>query len=635
MDTPLSKLKQYWGYDHFRPLQQEIIDAVLKGEDVLALLPTGGGKSICFQVPALMMEGICIVITPLIALMKDQVYQLKNREIKAVAIHAGISKREIDITLDNCVYGAYRFLYISPERIQTKIFQARVQRMNISFVVVDEAHCISQWGHDFRPLYLKIGEFREQLPDKNILALTATATKEVKKDIVEKLALANYKVFQASFSRPNLSYSIRKVEDKYTKMLEILSVVKGQAIVYVQTRKSAKNVANFLTKNRVSADCYHGGLAHHLRSLKQDQWITGAKRVMVATNAFGMGIDKANVRSVIHLDLPEALEAYYQEAGRAGRDGHKSYAVILHYPKDGEDLLKWVAQSHPHIDFIQRVYKSLANYYKLAVGSGEGVSFDFLLSHFCQVYKLDSLSTYQAMKKLEEQGIIQMSESFYNPSRLMFCIDNKALYKYMIANSQYENFIKDVLRIYGGELIKNFVNISEQKIAQNTKLTLLEVKKSLEFLHKQQVVHYAPVRDSPQVIFTLPRQRDNNLPLDQRLLKNRKKLAESKANAVNAYIQNKGQCRTQILLEYFGEYKEEWCKVCDFCIEERNKRHQQEIFVKIRAAILKELTQSPAKVESLAKLLSEFNPSTVIEIIRAMIDVGDVKYDSLGNLAIE
>lgn len=635
MTTSLTILKQYWGYDHFRPLQREIVDAVLKGEDVLALLPTGGGKSVCFQVPALMMEGVCIVVTPLIALMKDQVYQLKNRGIKTAAIHAGMNKREIDITLDNCIYGDYRFLYISPERLQTELFQARVLKMNISFIVVDEAHCVSQWGYDFRPLYLKIAEFRELLPDKIIIALTATATKEVKLDIVEKLALSEHQEFQASFLRSNLSYSTREVEDKYAKMLEVLSVVMGTAIVYVRTRKSAKDAADFLAKNNVSVDYYHGGLPHHLRSAKQDQWIKGSTRVMVATNAFGMGIDKSSVRSVIHLDLPDTLEAYYQEAGRAGRDEHKAYAVILHYPNDGDDLLNRVAQSHPSIDLIKRVYQCLANYYKLAVGSGEGVSFDFVLSEFCEIYKLESLAVYQAIKKLEEQGLVQMNESFYSPSRLMFSIDNKALYEYMIANEQFETLIKGVLRIYGADLAGNFINISEQKIVQHTKLTLFDVKKSLDILHKQQVLFYEPAKDSPQIIFTLPRQHENNLPIDQQFLKQRKQLAESKAKAVNDYLENKTQCRTQLLLEYFGEQKEERCRVCDFCVEEKNKHYKDETFVKIRSAILKELVQSEMEVEQVTQQLSKFHSSKVVETIRAMLDFGDIKYDALGNLTVE
>ncbi len=635
MTTSLNILKKYWGYDRFRPLQEDIVEAVLQGDDVLALLPTGGGKSVCFQVPAMMIDGVCIVVTPLIALMKDQVYQLKSRGIKATAIHAGMNKREIDITLDNCVYGDYRFLYISPERLHSDLFQARVAKMQVSFIVVDEAHCVAPWGYDFRPLYLRIAEFRELLPDKNIIALTATATEKVKRDIVEKLELTKHQQFQASFSRSNLSYSTREVEDKHAKMLEVLTAVRGTAIIYVRTRKSAKDVAMFLSKNNVSADYYHGGLTHQLRSAKQDQWIKGSTRVIVATNAFGMGIDKANVRLVIHLDLPETLEAYYQEAGRAGRDGQKAYALILHYPNDGEDLINRVLQSHPPIELIKRVYQSLANYYKLAVGSGEGISFDFMLNDFCPIYKLESLSTYQSIKKLEEQGLIQMNESFYSPSRLMFAIDNKTLYEYMIANSKFEGLIKGVLRIYGGELVDNFINISEAKIVQHTKFTLFEVKKTLEMLHQQQILFYEPMKDSPQIIFTLARQHENKLPIDQKFLKERKELADSKAKAVNGYIKNYEQCRTQQLLEYFGEKKEERCLVCDFCIKEKNRYHQDESFLKMRSSILKELLESSQEVEQLVSHLTEFHSDRVLETIRIMLDLGDVKYDSLGNLSVD
>jgi len=634
MNTSLNILKQYWGYDHFRPLQHDIVDAVLKGDDVLALLPTGGGKSVCFQVPALMMEGVCLVVTPLIALMKDQVYQLGQRGIKAAAIHAGMNKFEIDVTLDNCVYGNYRFLYISPERLQTDLFQARVAKMQVSMIVVDEAHCVSQWGYDFRPLYLKIAEFRQQIPDKGLIALTATATEEVKKDIVDKLELKDVQQFQASFSRANLSYAVREVEDKHAKMLEVLSAVKGTAIVYVRTRKSAKDISEFLRKNKVSVDYYHGGLPHQLRSSKQDAWIKGKIRVMVATNAFGMGIDKADVRSVIHLELPETLEAYYQEAGRAGRDGHRSYAVILHYPTDGKDLLNRVKQAHPPIETIKRVYQSLANYYKLAVGSGEGVSFDFMLNDFCGIYGLESLATYQSIKKLEEQGLVQMNESFYSPSRLMFCVDNKALYEYMIANAQHEHFIKAVLRIYGGELVDNYISISEQKIAQSIQITLDEVKKSLQLLHQQQILSYEPAKDSPQIIFTVPRQHEDNLSINKRFLTERKVLAESKAKDVSAYLGNHTQCRTQQLLAYFGEQKEERCGVCDVCVDEKHKHQQDEHFVKIRSAILHELVQSPMDVDQLTNSLSGVKPSASIDVIRAMLDFGEIQYDDQGNLTV-
>lgn len=635
MNKPLNILKKHWGYDHFRPQQKEVVDAVLKGEDVLVLLPTGGGKSICFQIPAIIMEGVCLVITPLIALMKDQVYQLRQRGIKATAIHAGMNKREIDITLDNCIYGDYRFLYLSPERLQTEIFQARVQKMQVSMIVVDEAHCVSQWGYDFRPLYLKIAEFRKKLPNKNLVALTATATEQVKKDIVEKLSLNDVKQFQDSFLRANLSYSVRKVEDKYAKMLEVLQAVKGTAIVYVRTRKTAKEVSDFLRKNNISADYYHGGLLHKLRSSKQDKWIKGLVRIMVATNAFGMGIDKSDVRTVIHMDLPETLEAYYQEAGRAGRDGGKSYAVILHYPNDSKELIARVSRAHPPIETIKRVYQSLANYYKLAVGSGEGVSFDFVLNDFCQIYRLESLSTYQAIKKLEEQGLIQMNESFYSPSKLMFSVDNKVLYEYMIANAKHEPFIKGVLRIYGGELAENYLNISEQKIAQVTQITLEEVKRHLLILNEQQILSYEPTTDCPQIIFTVPRQHENNLSIDQRFLESRKVLAESKSLQVDKYINNIEQCKTQQLLAYFGEQNEERCGACDFCVDEKRKYDQDEQFISIRSAILNELIQSSMEVEQLTKVLPGINSSTIIQVVRKMLDFGDIQYDALGNLTVE
>ena len=635
MTNSIDILKEYWGYDGFRSLQQEIISALMEGNDVLTLLPTGGGKSICFQIPALSSPGICIVVTPLISLMKDQVFQLKQRGIKAVAIYSGMSKKEIDVTLDNCAYGEFKFLYVSPERLQTELFQERLKKMNVNYLVVDEAHCVSQWGYDFRPQYLNIAKFRELIPEINMIALTATATPEVKQDIIDKLELKKPETFQASFARKNLSYSIRMTEDKYVKTLEILQAIPGSAIIYVRTRKSTKDVSELLQKNNLPGDYYHGGLPHEVRSYKQDRWINGDTRVMVATNAFGMGIDKSNVRTVIHLDLPETLEAYYQEAGRAGRDGQKAYAVILSYPNDGKDLIKRIEQAHPLIETIRKVYQSLANNYKLAVGSGEGVSFDFDINRFCEVFKLENLSTYHAIKKLEEQGLIQMNESFYAPSKLMFTLDNKGLYEFMIANAQYETFIKGVLRIYGGESFGSFMNISEQKIVQHTQKSFIEVKQMLSALSDQHILDYQESKDIPQIVFTVPRQHEKNLSIDQNFLKERKETSLSKATAVSDYVANSSQCRTQQLLEYFGEKLEQRCGVCDFCVADKRKHSEDESFVKIRSAILTQLVDSPMEVDKLIKSIKNMKKERVVDVVRLMLDHGDLYYDKLGNLSVE
>ncbi|MEM1137932.1 MAG: ATP-dependent DNA helicase RecQ, partial [Bacteroidota bacterium] len=446
-------LYQYWKYTTFRSLQEEIIQAVLAGKDTLALLPTGGGKSICFQVPALAKEGVCIVISPLIALMKDQVYQLNTRGIEAKAIYAGMSQREIDITLDNAIYGNIKFLYVSPERLKTEIFITRAAKMNISLLAIDEAHCISQWGYDFRPPYLELMQFRELIPNVPCIALTATATEVVKNDIQDKLGFdQNAGFFQKSFARENLSYSVYYEEDKEKRMLEILSKVAGSAIVYVRSRKRTKHFADFLRARKISASFYHAGLSNEERARRQDDWINNRTRVIVATNAFGMGIDKPDVRIVIHLDLPDNLEAYYQEAGRAGRDERKAFAVLLYNHNDIKQLKENIEISHPSIDKLKKVYQAVANYLKIAVGSGYLESYDFDLDDFVNTFKLPYLETYHALKKLEEQDFIQFNESFYAPSRLTIALSHDKLYEFQVANKEADKLIKILLRVYGAEI---------------------------------------------------------------------------------------------------------------------------------------------------------------------------------------
>ena len=409
-------LKQYWGYDHFRPLQEEIIDSILANNDTLALLPTGGGKSICFQVPALLREGICIVVSPLIALMKDQVEQLNRRHISAAAIYSGMSAREIDFCLDNCIYGNYKFLYVSPERLRTDLFLARSERMNISLLAVDEAHCISQWGYDFRPAYLEIAQFRATIPDINIVALTATATPPVQQDIQDRLSFKEGRVYQQSFARPNLSYSALYEEDKEKRLLKILSNVPGTAVVYARSRKRTEFIARQLRSRNIQADHYHAGLDTDSRAARQDAWVQNKTRVIVATNAFGMGIDKPDVRVVVHLDLPDSLEAYYQEAGRAGRDGKKAYAVILYNQNDTDRLIEGVERSFPPLAVLRSVYQNVANYLRIAVGSSMLASYDFDLDDFAQTYRMKSSEVYYAIKRLGETGFLQLNESFYSPS---------------------------------------------------------------------------------------------------------------------------------------------------------------------------------------------------------------------------
>jgi ATP-dependent DNA helicase RecQ len=624
-------LKQYWGYAQFRPPQDQIIDAVLKKHDVVAILPTGGGKSVCFQVPTLMMEGICLVITPLIALMQDQVKQLKQLGIPAVAIHSGMHHREIDITLDNCIYGNNKFLYLSPERLQTELFQERVKKMNVCLVAIDEAHCISQWGYDFRPPYLKIAELRKLKPEVPFIALTASATRLVKEDIIQKLELKTVQLFQKSFARDNLSFVIRKTETKEKKLLEVLRKVGGPAIVYVRSRKATVALAGLLSKNSISSTYYHAGLQHDERMLRQEEWISNRSRVMVATNAFGMGINKADVRVVVHMDLPENLESYYQEAGRAGRDGKRSYAAIIFHESDVLSLRSKVQQSQPAQDQLKTIYQALANYYQIAVGSSQGESYDFELDDFCKRYDLKSMTVYPVLKKLEEFGFIELNESFYRPSVLHISMDKKRLYEFQVAHARYDLLIKTLMRLYGGELYTDFTAISETQIAQVMKLTPQEVNIELEQLHKLQLMVYEPKNESPKVTFLTPRQDADRLHIDRIEFDRRRELHFSKMEAMINYVEQDHRCRMQLIQEYFDEVTYETCGMCDVCIT-RKKNESKEAIHDYEEQILYLLMQKPVTVEELEALVDPKDKELFVEVVREMVDAGEIYYDELWTL---
>ncbi len=626
MNQKLTILKQYWKYESFRPGQEDIIDAVLAGHDVLALLPTGGGKSICFQVPAMIKEGVCIVITPLIALMQDQVEQLNRRGIKAIAINASMTSREIDIKLDSCLYGDIKFLYCSPERLKTDIFLARLSKMKIGLLAIDEAHCISQWGYDFRPAYLEIATIRAIIPDVNIIALTATATEEVKVDIQDKLAFKNSKIFQKSFARFNLSYAVREVEHKEKKLVEVLKRVPGSAIVYANSRKGTKEMATMLYKNGISADFYHAGLTFKEREQKQLKWIKNQTRVMVATNAFGMGIDKPDVRLVVHVNLTQDLESYYQEAGRAGRDERKAYALILYNKADIAYLKDKHTMQFPTVDLIKRVYQSLANYYKLAVGSGGDQAFDFDIHDFSESYKLNHLEVFYTLKKLEEEGILLFNESYYQPSQLMITVDNKALYEFQIANARYDPLIKIILRIYGGELFNNFLKISEVQIAKALETSEVVIKEALLKLHQLNIFHYNPTKDNPQVVFVAQRYSSDQLPLNLKRRKERETLSLKKMESVIGYVQNTHRCRTALLLDYFGEHSFDKCGICDTCINQKKEGHQIDI-EEYRHQIIHHLTIKPMVIEDLAEVLNPKDKEEFMEVIRIMVDANELSYD--------
>jgi len=624
-------LQKYWGYEAFRSMQEDIINSIISGKDTLALLPTGGGKSICFQVPALMSEGLCLVISPLIALMKDQVEQLKNRKIPAAAVYSGMTYREMDILLDNAAHGAYKFLYISPERLKTELFMERVKKMNLNLLAIDEAHCISQWGYDFRPPYLEIANFRALFPELPCIALTATATAEVKNDIQEKLNFKNGEVFQKSFARDNLSYSVRKVENKEAKLIEILRKIAGTSVVYARNRRRTKEIAQFLQKNGFSADFYHAGLSQSDRNAKQDAWLNNKTRIIVATNAFGMGIDKPDVRTVIHWELPDNLESYYQEAGRAGRDEKPAFAVALYHPQDFMEMEEKHELTHPEFGFLKKLYQSLANYFKIAIGSGEMQSFDFEIQDFCQHYNYEVYPVFHALKVLEEEGFIQLNEQFYRPSGLHINLDYKDLYAYEIANAKFEKLIKTLLRIHGGELYQQVIFINELQIAKMAEMSPQEVVKQLKYLQKEGVMDYTPKSDSPQLTFLETRHDANKLPLNKKRLEERKKNKYAKLMAVKNYVENDLVCRTLKLLQYFGEYKEEACGVCDVCLNEKKSvTHDKNLEKKI----LEILKDSHLNIERLSENIEGYAKEKVITAVRKLDDEGRLKMDKMGMLSL-
>lgn len=621
-------LSKYWGYRQFRPLQEDIVISILENHDTLALLPTGGGKSICFQVPAIYLEGVCVVISPLIALMKDQVENLKKRNISAYAIFSGMSRREIDITLDHCVYGKVKFLYVSPERVQTDIFQERIKKMKVSMLVIDEAHCISQWGYDFRPAYLQIAEIRKLIPNVPCMALTATATEVVKGDIQDRLLFkVDRKVFQKSFSRANLSYSCFYEENKSQKLLQILKNVQGSAVIYANTRKKVQEIAQLLAQNKISVDFYHAGLTNEQRDKKQDAWIRNNTRVIVSTNAFGMGIDKPDVRVVIHWDLPSSLEAYYQEAGRAGRDEKKAYAVAMYDKNDIEQLQINVLKAYPNIGVIKNVYQMLANNYQLAVGSGFMASFDFDFNDFVKTFNLDATETHFSLKILCDEGMIQLSEAYFSPSKILFVLNKNDLYAFQLANQNLESVIQLILRMYGGETLTNFSKISEHAIAQNAQTSIENIVKALEHLEKLRVLIYEKQKNKPQLTFIMPRQHADNLPLDLEKIKGRKERDLRKAKSVGHYVQHQNRCRTQLLLEYFGEISYEPCGVCDVCLQKKKEHRLSENYYELyRERILNALEFRSLTIEELLNVINPKTREALIEALQKIIEVGELEY---------
>ena len=617
-------LKQYWGYDSFRDLQEEIITSIGEGKDTLGLMPTGGGKSITFQVPALAQEGICIVITPLIALMKDQVQNLRKRGIKALAVYSGMTRQEILTALENCIFGDYKFLYISPERLDTDIFRTKLRSMKVSMITVDESHCISQWGYDFRPAYLKIAEIRALLPGIPVLALTATATPEVVKDIQARLDFREENVFRMSFERKNLAYMVRQTDNKTQELLHILRKVPGSAIIYVRNRRRTKEITELLMQEGITADFYHAGLDNAVKDLRQKRWQNGEIRVMVATNAFGMGIDKPDVRIVLHIDLPDSPEAYFQEAGRAGRDGLKAYAVILYAKSDKMTLHKRVADTFPEKEYILQVYEHLQYYYQMAMGDGFQCIREFNLEEFCRKFKYFPVPVDSALKILTQAGYLEYTDEQDNASRILFTIRRDELYKLREMGTEAETLIQTILRSYTG-VFTDYAYISEDTLAIRTGLTRQQIYNILVTLTKRRIVDYIPHKKTPYIIYTRERLELRYLHIPASVYEERKARYEARIKAMEEYVTSESVCRSRMLLRYFGEKNEHNCKQCDVCLN----RHEtdclpEDSFREMRKQILELLARKSLPPAGIANAI-EAEREDISRVIQYLLEEGELK----------
>ncbi|MDX9781952.1 MAG: RecQ family ATP-dependent DNA helicase [Bacteroidales bacterium] len=625
MSKSLEILERYWGYTSFRTNQKEIIDSALSGKDTIALLPTGGGKSLTFQIPALMKEGIAIVVTPLIALIKDQAESLRSRGIPVIAIHSGMNSGEIDALLDNAILGEYKFLYLSPERLSSDIFRARVKKMNVNFLIVDEAHCISQWGHDFRPDYLKIKEIKDLISPIATIAVTATATPSVVSEIVLHLGMGSPNIIKSSFKRDNLSYVCREDSDKYGQLLKIARNVNGSGIIYVRERRKTFEVSEFLQAHGISAEPYNAALAPASRALRQDEWKNGNLRIIVATNAFGMGIDKADVRFVCHLDPPESIEAYYQEAGRAGRDGSKSYAVMLWNNQDAGRLRKILSTTFPDKDYISNVYQKLFIYLGIAYGGGKDKVINFSLKDFCSNSSLHPVPAYHALKYIEKEGYLELTDELDNPSRVKFIVNRDELYNVQLQNNSLDAFIKTLLRLYSG-LFSIPVQIDEEYIARLTRNSKAAITSSLLRLSRMGVISYNPAVRSPLLIVKRERLDEKNFRIDENRYLKLKSNMEAKIESIIAFFQNKNNCRENILLEYFGEISPSSCGKCDVCLAKGREKESSNYYYSIEEKVFDILSTGP---KSLAEISLEIDDDTrlYIEVVRDLAERGALIID--------
>ncbi len=632
MQKYLDILKQYWGYDQFRPLQGDIIQSIASGKDTLGLMPTGGGKSLTFQVPALAMEGICVVVTPLIALMKDQVENLKTHGIAAAAIFSGMSHNEILLTLENAVFEAYKFLYVSPERLGTPIFIEKIKQAKVCMIAVDESHCISQWGYDFRPSYLKIADIRELLPDVPVLALTATATPEVVEDIQIKLHFREKNLFQKSFHRSNLAYVVRSVENKDENLLKILHNVPGTSVVYVRNRKKTREVADFLNLNGIVAENFHAGLKNETKDAKQARWKSNETRVIVSTNAFGMGIDKAEVRTVVHMDLPDSLEAYFQEAGRAGRDEKKAYAVLLYNNGDAVKMRKRVSDSFPGKEMVIKVYEALGNYFEMGVGSGLDAVFAFDIADFCTKFKLPILITFNCLKILQQAGYIELTDEQDSSSRVLFTVGKDDLYK-VKQTSEQDKLVHILLRSYTG-LFTDLAAINEDVLAKRLEWSREQVYDQLVGLAKERIIQYIPRKKTPFLTFVREREATSRVILGKEAYDDRRERYISRVKSVLDYAQDETICRSQILLSYFGEKNTSPCGKCDICLKKKETQISNEDFESIRKTVLQMLSSEDLTVNSLVKKIPYKEPK-VLQVIRFMLDNGQIEEDNMMKLRIQ